>query len=139
MRVVLDTSVIVSGLISPHGNPAQVIARWLKGQFTLLYTEDMLAELEDVLDRAWLKERLAATPNRTHNFLETVRGIGVPVSGYANVEGLVRDPFDEMFLACALLGNADFLVSLDKDLLSLKSFRGTKIVRPGIFINALES
>lgn len=139
MRVVLDTSVIVSGLISPLGSPAQVIALWLEGKFTLLYTKEMMAELEDVLNRAWLKEQLSATPDQIPNFLESIRGLGEPVLGYANVEGLVRDPYDEMFLACAFLGKADFLVSLDNDLLSLTSFRGTKILRPGPFINELQA
>ena len=139
MRVVLDTSVIVGGLISPHGSPAQIIVRWLAGHFTLLYTQDMLTELEDVLNRAWLKERLAAVPNRATDFLEAVTVLGEPVMGYANVEGFVRDPFDETFLACALLGNADFLVSVDKDLLSLESFKGTQIVRPAHFLRALET
>ena len=139
MRAVLDTSVIVSGLLSPHGSPAQVIIRWLEGHFTLLYTDDMLAELEDVLNRAWLKERLAAAPNRATDFLEAVTVLGEPVTGYANVEGFVRDPFDEMFLACSLLGNADFIVSVDRDLLSLESFKGTQIVRPADFLRVLEN
>lgn len=139
MRAVLDTSVVVSGLISPHGNPAQVIVRWLAGDFTLLYTRDILTELEDVLNRAWLKERLAAVPNRASDFLEAIALLGEPEMGYANVEGLVRDPFDEMFLACALLGNADFLVSVDKDLLSLEAFKGIQIVRPAHFLRAPES
>jgi putative PIN family toxin of toxin-antitoxin system len=139
MRVVLDTSVIVSGLISPHGNPAQIIARWLAGDFTLLYTQDILSELEDVLNRAWLKERLAAAPNRAGDFLEAVKVLGEPIMGYANVEGFVRDPFDEMFLVCCLLGNADFLVSVDGDLLTLEAFEGTQIVRPAQFLKALAS
>jgi tRNA (cmo5U34)-methyltransferase len=48
---------MVSGLISPHAPPAQIIARWLEGDFTLLYTPAMLEELEDVLNRARLKTR----------------------------------------------------------------------------------
>ena len=51
----------------------------------------------------------------------------------------MRDPFDEMFLACALLGNADFLVSVDEDLLALEAFKGTLVVRPARFLKALET
>lgn len=134
MRVILDTSVIVSGLISPKGAPAQIIASWLAGEFTLIYTPAMLAELQDVLNRAWLHERLARIPNHIPEFLAAVQILGEPVTGYINVAGAIRDPFDEIFLICAALGNADYLVSVDKDLLTLAEFRQTKIITPTQFL-----
>jgi putative PIN family toxin of toxin-antitoxin system len=137
MRVILDTSVIVSGLISPHGSPAQIIAHWRNGAFTLLYTPAMLDELKDVLNRAWLKERLIYVPNRIPEFLEAVVVLGEQVTGYVNVMGMVRDPFDEMFLIGAKLGRADYLVSVDKDLLVLGAFENTQIVTPAQFLAVL--
>jgi putative PIN family toxin of toxin-antitoxin system len=134
MRVILDTSVIVSGLISPKGPPAKIITRWLQHEFTLLYTPAMLSELEDVLNRAWLHERLRRVPNRIPAFLEAVKLLGQPVTGYVNVTGQIRDPFDEMFLACAALGRADYLVSGDKDLLVLGKFQQTQILTPVQFL-----
>ncbi|NHZ72010.1 MAG: putative toxin-antitoxin system toxin component, PIN family [Aquificales bacterium] len=134
MRVILDTRVIVSGLISPKGSPAKTIARWLQNDFTLLYTQAMLAELEDVLNRAWLHERLRRAPNRIPEFLEAVKLLGQLVTGYVNVTGQIRDPFDEMFLACAVLGRADYLVSGDKDLLILGEFQQTQILTPVQFL-----
>jgi len=138
MRVIVDTSVLVSGLISPHGAPAQVLARWSAGEFTLLYSPDIYAEYEDVLKRAWLHERLAGTANAIEVYLETIRGLGQVVVGYADVAGAVRDPFDEMFLACALLGEADYLVSGDRDLLALGKFHGTKVVTAAQFLAELD-
>lgn len=137
MRVVVDTSVIVSGLISAKGSPALIISRWIQGEFTLLYSPAMLAELEDVLNRAWLAERLATTPNRVPDFLKAVRVMGELVSGYAPVGGVVRDPFDEMFLACAVLGRADYLVTVDKDLLVLQRYEQTHIMNPATFLGKL--
>jgi len=139
MRVVLDTSVVVSGLISPHGAPAQIIARWRDGDFVLLYTPAMYEELEDVLGRVWLVERLAHVPNRVPDYLEAVTLLGELVVGYVNVAGQVRDPFDEMFLACAQLGGADTIVSVDKDLLSLREYQGVPIVTPAQFLSALDA
>lgn len=137
MRVILDTSVIVSGLISPHGSPAQIIAQWRNGTFTLLYTPAILDELQDVLNRAWLKERLICVPNRIPEFLEAVVILGEQVTGYVNVMGMVRDPFDEVFLIGAKLGRADYLVSVDKDLLILGAFEDTQIVEPAQFLTIL--
>ena len=137
MRAILDTSVIVSGLISPHGTPAQIIVHWREGALTLLYSAAMLAELEDVLNRAWLKERLLYVPNRIPEFLEAVTILGQRVTGYVNVTGLVRDPFDEMFLVCAKLGQADYLASVDRDLLTLGKFNQTAIVTPAELLSEL--
>lgn len=139
MRNILDTSVVVRGLISPQGPSAKIIAHWTSGAFTLLYTAPMLAELEDVLQRAWLTKRLAHVPNRVADFIEAVTVLGERIEGYANVTGAVRDPFDEMFLVCAIVGKADYLVSGDKDLLDLGQYHFTKIVAPGQFLSLLES
>jgi putative PIN family toxin of toxin-antitoxin system len=137
MRIIPDTNVLVSGLISPHGPPAQIITHWLGDDFTLLYTPAMLEELEDVLNRAWLKTMLAKTPDRIPDLLEAVTILGTFVAGYVNVAGAVSDPFDEMFLACALLGEADYLVTGDKQLLALAEFGKTEIVPPARFLQII--
>jgi putative PIN family toxin of toxin-antitoxin system len=137
MRVVVDTNVLVSGLISPHGPPAQIIVHWLEGVFTLLYSPAILEELEDVLNRAWLKDRLTETPDRIADLLEAVTVFGELVVGYVNVTGAIADPFDEMFLACAMLGEADYLVTGDKEILALVEFGTTEIVSPARFLQIL--
>lgn len=137
MRVILDTNIIVSGLISPHGPPARIIVHWLDEDFILLYTPDMLVELEDVLDRAWLKEKMAHVPDRIDEFLDAITMLGELVMGYANVAGAVRDPFDEMFLACAVLGHAGYIVTGDKDLLTLVKYKSTRIMSPSQFLELL--
>jgi len=138
MRVILDTSIIVSGLITPYGTASEVIDRWIDGEFTFLYSPAIMNELSDVLNRTWLKERLATVPDRIPEFLTTIAVLGEIVTGYSNVQGQIRDPFDEMFLACARLGSADVIVSLDKDLLSLGEFESTVILRPKEFLHLLD-
>jgi putative PIN family toxin of toxin-antitoxin system len=138
MRVVLDTNVLVSGMLLPHDPPAQIITLWLAGDFTLLYMPAMLDELEDVLNRTWLKARLVQTSDRIPDFLEAVSVLGRLVVGYVNVDGAVLDPFDEMFLRCVLLGNAHYLVTGDKHLLDLIQFGGAEIVPPSQFLQILD-
>ncbi len=136
MRVILDTSVIVSGLISPHSPPAKVVALWQQGTIQLLYSAEIFAELQDVLHRQWLQQRLAHRPNRIPDFLTSVVILGEIISGELDVSGQVRDPNDEMFLICAALGSADYLISGDKDLLTLGRFGSTQIVSPADFLLA---
>ena len=54
-RVVLDTNVIVSALLSPSGNPAKIYKMFLTGFLTLIYSADILDEYQDVLNRPHLK------------------------------------------------------------------------------------
>lgn len=137
MRVILDTSVIVSGLISPHSPPAQIVSLWQQGTIQLLYSAEIFAELQDVLHRQWLQQRLAHRPNRISDFLTSVVILGEIVSGEFDVSGQVRDPNDEMFLTCAALGSADYLISGDKDLFTLGNFGSTQIVSPADFLSVM--
>ena len=97
----------------------------------------MLEELEDVLSRAWLKARLGDMLHRASDLLEAVTVLGTLVSGYVNVAGAVPDPFDEMFLACAKLGEADFVVTGDSQLLDVAEFATAEIVSPARFLKIL--
>lgn len=124
-------------MISPHASPAQIVAAWRVGRFTLLYSQEIYAEYTDVLQRAWIDKRLRSVPNRVPDFLEAVRILGEEVVGFVSVQGEIRDPFDEMFLRCAQLGQADYLVSADKDLLSLQAFKSTEILSQGDFLDIL--
>jgi uncharacterized protein len=47
-----------------------------------------------------------------------------------------RDPYDDMFLECAALAKADLLVAGDKDLLTLGTYKGTRIVTPSAYPRA---
>ncbi len=134
MRAVIDTSVLVSGLISPRGAPAQVLARWLEGRFVLLYSPSIYAEYEDVLHRTWLHDRFAGIPSPVEPYLEAISTFGRLLTGCVDVTGAVRDPFDEAFLACAVLGRAHYLVTVDRDLLVLGAFAGARIVTPAQFL-----
>jgi len=107
------------------------------GRFVLLYSQEIYTEYADVLQRVWIHERLRSTPNRVPDFLEAVHILGEEIAGFVSVQGEVRDPFDEMFLRCAYLGKADYLISTDKDLLSLQTFRSTRILSPGDFVGVL--
>jgi putative PIN family toxin of toxin-antitoxin system len=55
LRVVIDTNVIVSALLSPLGNPAKIHKIFLAGLLTFVYSSDILDEYQDVLSRPRLK------------------------------------------------------------------------------------
>jgi putative PIN family toxin of toxin-antitoxin system len=135
LRVVIDTSSLVSYVLTRGELMRRVVAHWRAGTFTLLSSPATRAELADVLARPAIRQ-LAATP-----LDELVRGLerfSEHVLGVLDLSGACRDPKDDKFLACAVEGGAHYLVSSDRDLLDMRRYQDVAIVNPGQFLLALE-
>jgi len=135
LRVVIDTSSLVSYVLTRGELMHRVVARWRAGAFTVLSSPATRAELTGVLARPAIRQ-LASTP-----LDELVRGLerfSEHVPGVLNLAGACRDPKDDKFLACAVEGGAHYLISSDHDLLDMRRFRNVAIVNPGQFLLALE-
>jgi hypothetical protein len=135
LRVVVDTSSLVSYALTQGDLMRRVVAHWRAGTFTLLSSPATRAELAGVLSRPAIRE-LAVAP-----LDELVRGLerfSVRVPGALVISGACRDPKDDKFLACAVEGGAHYLVSSDRDLTDMRRYRDVAIVNPGQFLVALE-
>lgn len=135
LRVVVDTSSLVSYVLTQGDLMRRVVAHWRAGTFTLLSSPATRAELAGVLARPAIRQ-LAVAP-----LDELARGVerfSVHVPGSLNLSGACRDPKDDKFLACAVEGEAHYLVSSDRDLLDVRHYRDVAIVNPGQFLLALE-
>ena len=107
MRIVLDTNVIVSGLLRSQGNPAQVLALVLADAVKVCHNPPIVAEYAEVLARP----RFKFDPPRVREVLAKleVDGLAVDASKCSDLD--LPDPDDEPFLAVALAASADFLVT----------------------------
>ena len=126
MRVVLDTNLLASALISPHGIPDRLYRAWREGRYTLLTSDAQLDEFRRVTRyprvRRFIEPAAAGT---MHNEL---RHLAVYLTNVPEVRKS-RDPADNFLLAIAKAGEADYLATGDKrDSLALKQFERTKIV-----------
>lgn len=128
-RVVLDTNVLVSGLLG--GTATEVIRRWREGVFDLILSDEIMAEYEAVLNRPKFK----LPPWVIQELLEHIdeRAVWVTLDTKSPQES--RDPSDDKFLAAAVSGRATWLVSGDKDLLDLGAFESIPIIPPAEFIS----
>jgi putative PIN family toxin of toxin-antitoxin system len=118
-RVVLDTNLIVSGLISPTGTPSHLLDMWTQGGLILLTSTEFLSEVEQVLHRDHIKQRYHLAEQRIHEFLTDLRQATEPVIPLPDLPLHSRDPKDDKLLALALGGSADYLITGDDDLLVL--------------------
>jgi len=135
LRVVIDTSSLVSYVLTRGELMSRVVARWRYGAFRLLSSPATRRELTDVLNRPSIK-RLAVTP--LDELPSGLERFSHHVPGDLDISGACRDPKDDKFLACAVEGEAHYLVSSDHDLLDMRRFQDLAIVNPGQFLLAME-
>ena len=95
-RVVLDTNVLVSALMTPSGNPAKVHKMFLAEELTLVYSEEILAEYEDVLFRP----RLRIPTDDADAVLEAIRQCGDLVTPNPSTDSM-PDEDDRIFYDAA--------------------------------------
>lgn len=135
LRVVIDTSSLVSYALTRGELMRRVVDRWHAGDFTMLSSAATRAELAAVLVRPAIRA-LAVAP--LDELADGLTRFSEHVPHTLALPNACRDPKDVKFLECAVAGQADYLVSSDRDLLALRRFRDVAIVNPGHFLLALE-
>lgn len=134
LNVVIDTSSLISYALTHGDIMTKIVQAWEDGEILPIFSPDTHGELLDVLARPYL----AARSGRARNFiLEKIEKQSFFVQRTVSIAGVCRDPNDEKFLVCAVVGKAHYLVSSDKDLLDLKQYEGICIVDHGTFLIAL--
>jgi len=142
IRAVIDTNLIISGLISQGGTPHQLIALWRQGRFTLLVTPEIQAEYERVLARPVFAKRYGLSQEELSAFLRRLHAGALQSQPSTTLPGTVRDAKDTMVLAAALGGHATHLVTGDQDLLVLRDapqIGRLHIVTASEFLEVLEA
>lgn len=126
MRVVLDTNILISGLVSPTGPASRVLQHWRDRKFILICSERQLDEFRAVTRYNKLRSRV--TSGAAGNLLNRVKSRATIVERLPDVRRS-PDPDDDFLLAMAEAGRADRLVSGDRaGLLALGSHGPTRIV-----------
>jgi uncharacterized protein len=121
-RVVVDTNVLVSALIK-KGKPLDLVQRLLD-KHTVVLSSQMLAELADVLSR----DKFTITNTQIDLFISLLLRKSTVTSVSGNLKVILKDPDDNIVLLTAVNGKADYIVSGDKHLLTLRKFEGIEIV-----------
>lgn len=131
MRVVIDTNVWVSRLLLAGSDPARAIDKAL-ATADVVVSEPLVEELAEVLSRAKF-DRYVTLPDR-EEFLRRVLQVATTVPVLSEINDC-RDPDDNRLLALALDSQSDYIVTGDRDLLSMNPWRGIAIMSPSDFLD----
>ncbi|OYU44180.1 MAG: putative toxin-antitoxin system toxin component, PIN family [Burkholderiales bacterium PBB4] len=139
MRFVLDTNLLVSGVIAT-GLPRRLVDAAKAGEVELCTSEVLLAELLEVLSRSKFATRLSQAGLTPQDIVDDLRQLAVVVSPADLPRVVPTDPDDDHVIAAAISGQADLIASGDKrDLLPLGSFQGIPIVTAREAVERLEA
>ncbi|MDI6791877.1 MAG: putative toxin-antitoxin system toxin component, PIN family [bacterium] len=114
---------LVSGLICKRGNPASLINAFKDNEFELITSLQLMDEFIEVIERPHLKDNYRLTDEEIKDFIEYIFREATIISGTYQVRKSA-DSKDNMFLACALEGKVDYLVTGDPHLGNLKYYYG---------------
>lgn len=119
LKAVIDTNVFVSAVIVPLGNPHRLLMAWQHGLFTLVTAPALIHEVDRVLHRARIQRQYGVTDEQVRDLVLKLRATTLPATPLAPPPIQPRHPKDAAFLAIAIAGAADYLITGDDDLLTL--------------------
>ena len=138
MRAIIDTNVVVSGLLW-RGRPRQLLDAARSGRVEVFTSRLLLAELEDVLSRDKFTDQLQRAGLTAHYLVVRYGALAKLVEPAVIAPTILADIDDDAVLACALAAQAEVLVSGDSHLLDLKEYRGIPILTVVGVLNHLVS
>ena len=134
IRVVLDTNVLISGLLF-KGKLSRIVGLWQKGKIVPIISKETFEELRTVLEYPKFSlSRVEIKSLIEHEILPYFEVVNVS----KHVKGACRDPGDDKFISCAISANADGIVTGDKDLSDMRKYRSVRIIHASDFIKMFD-
>lgn len=140
LTATLDANVLVSGILGylrDNSTPGILLRRFEAKTFHLVLSGHILDEVNRTLKRPDVARRLSFP--EADDARRALNRQAKLISITASVQGIATHAEDDLVLATALSGNADYLVTGDKGLLSVGSYRGVRIVTPRDFLDILDA
>jgi uncharacterized protein len=135
MQAVVDTNILIRALIKPQGTVGPILSRLRNGDYTLVYSTPILDEVIEKLALPRIRHKYQVEEAQIEALVALIALRGALVVPTRRVT-VCRDPDDNMFIEAALAGSAKYVVTGDKDLLTLKRFETVRFVTPRTFLAA---
>ncbi len=151
VSVVFDCMIFLQGLISKSGIAVNCFELFENEIIELFVSEEVLAEIQDVITRPKLQAKYSRLTNeRAERLVEVLRTKATLIKDVPTVFNYPRDPKDEKYINLAVAAGSEFIISRDMDLLDLmtgfdndskefrQKFRPLKIIQPSEFLKIVE-
>jgi len=139
IKAVIDSNLFVSGLFAEDGPTKQLQDLWANQKINLAVSEEILKEIKKTLQKPYIRERLFFFEGEEDEVIELIREKAYIVTrDLYKTDRIADDPTDNKFLACALETQANYIVSGDNHLLSLKHYHDIQIVDAKTFIKIVQ-
>jgi len=125
MKIVIDSNVFVSSFFW-GGYPREVFERIINGFDELYITDEILMEISSVMN----SKKFNANNIEIEDYVKIIEKYSKKVIIKNAPKLISRDKKDDKILQCGLDGNADYIVTSDKDLLILEEYETIKIINP---------
>jgi putative PIN family toxin of toxin-antitoxin system len=139
LKAVIDTSVMISVAFAVQGLTKELRDMIANGRFVLVTSKPILKELYQVLHYPHIVKRFSPSKEDISAFIALIIEHAIIVEGLYEIDGISQDPNDDMFIACAMEGNAQYIVSRDPHLRNIKHYRGIQIIDAATFIEKIKS
>lgn len=133
LRVVLDTNVLVSAIIS-EGKPRELLRRGIAGQFSIVTSAPLLKELSLVLRRP----KFRTSEDEVNRIVIALMQTAEIVNVTSKLKVVEDDPKDNMVIETAYDGSAELIITGDGHLLALRDFKEIKIITVEQMLTLLE-
>ena len=134
MRIVLDTNILISALVSDKGASAHILARCQTGELELLISPGSIVELRRVLAYPRIRKRIKVSDEQIERFVTFLEESSVVLTPPTERRVVPADADDDKFVALALAGEAPYIVSGDDHLLNVGQYQGVTILKPAAFL-----
>jgi uncharacterized protein len=138
-KIVLDANVFVSAVIKGQSNPGRILDLVRKEKALLVLSPDILLEIATVLTYPKLRKIHGLSLKEIKSHVKRLESISKTVIPAQHIDIIKEDPSDNIYLECAVEGEADFIISGDHHLTDLKSYAGVRIVNPAAFLTILQN
>ena len=139
MRIVLDTNIYVSNLISDKGNPARIVRWWLEGEYDVLLSQPIVDEILRVTGYERIQKKYAKVRENRLEFVALISDQAEWIEPKERLDVIVADESDNRYVECAVAGNAQYIVTGDEHLLDLRDYEGIAILTPAAFVTLQET
>ena len=137
LRAVLDANVYVSAAVHPEGPPGRIIERFLReAAFEIVVSPAIVDEVLRALAYPKVRKYIPRASDSDLWFRDIVV-LAQFVAGEYEIAGVSGDPDDDKYIAAAVEGLAEFIVTGDTDLLALTEYEGIRIISPRAFLERL--